>query len=409
MASIRIDVGLSGEAMEALTLFSARCGTSAASSLVLNAIKAGEEQVGANIPPPQQPAPSHPLPRRGQVAPGGSGTTARGARGQPRVARGTRSKIERSIMEAAMAAGGGNANLREDSKRVGLAIIEPFVIDTRHTLGQVVLGAAGSRAAFSLLKGSKGVLIASLSTIGLLVSTLALFGAIPSVLSYAIFGAVPAWLAVFSSLNLELLGQLLTDFDCLVLLFYATLIFIPLALSFDDERVLLALHVIGFYYIILTDAAPERVRNLWTRVATMSGWMLAFALAVALFFEKIPDMTLREVTVGKTVYTTADISFISSLQLLLFLSNQLWSAIFRPSCFCLVRSRMKSVKTDKKSADILTSFHDRLHIAGPSTVVNTIETPHLSASLQALKKAASTRSTINGKGSSTEGRRARVT
>ncbi|GMH75002.1 hypothetical protein TrLO_g8786 [Triparma laevis f. longispina] len=33
-----------------------------------------------------------------------------------------------------------------------------------------------------------------------------------------------------------------------------------------------------------------------------------------------------------------------------------------PACFSLLTSRMKSVKVEKKSADILTSVHERLNV-----------------------------------------------
>ena len=90
------------------------------------------------------------------------------------------------------------------------------------------------------------------------------------------------------------------------------------------------------------------------------------AISLSLFFETIPGMNLKYIEVGKTMYSTSDIAFLSSLQMILFLLHSFYNAVTRPSCFCLVRSKMKSVKVEKKSADILTTVNRRLEVDGPT-------------------------------------------
>ena len=71
--------------------------------------------------------------------------------------------IKQNIAKKAIAAegsGGGSQSPSSSntSNRVGIAVIEPFVIDTRHTIGTSLFGKKSSQVLFSLVKGPVGLM-----------------------------------------------------------------------------------------------------------------------------------------------------------------------------------------------------------------------------------------------------------
>ena len=157
---------------------------------------------------------------------------------------------------------GQNQTSSSATKRVGLSVIEPFVIDTRHTLGNKLFGKPISKLMWAAIKGPMGLAFGVMYVGGLVTSATALFGFLPYVYSYSIFAALPTWILFIATLNLELLKQLLFDFECILLLLYTFSIVMGFSLSFSDERLFICgVGQVGIYFIILVDAAPEGIRK----------------------------------------------------------------------------------------------------------------------------------------------------
>ena len=250
------------EAMYALQKLRVECieegGAAVDLDLVVNLVRVAIEADDAKTSPASElPTPTKkPAKHRGQVAPLPT-TQPPATEPVPASASGdTPGNLEQSIAAAALASGRGGT----ESKRVGLAVIEPFVIDTRNTLGRAALGRRASAALFKVVVvvGPASLVLGGFYVVGLVVGALALLGAIPSLYSFAIFMACPMWLGQFSLLNIELLKQLLADFNCILLLLYSVAWIVSLAMSFDDERIYyVAFGSLGFFYLVFLDASPE--------------------------------------------------------------------------------------------------------------------------------------------------------
>lgn len=72
-------------------------------------------------------------------------------------------------------------------------------------------------------------------------------------------------------LNVELMKQILTNFDALMILGYSTVGGFSMVISLNDARLVVALFGwVGFVNIVFFDAAPERVRASSAMVAVVS-------------------------------------------------------------------------------------------------------------------------------------------
>ncbi|GMH75032.1 hypothetical protein TrLO_g8796 [Triparma laevis f. longispina] len=249
------------------------------------------------------------------------------------------------------------------TQRVGLAVIEPFVINSRNSLGYHLVGSKGSKILFSIFRGPLGAINFLFFTVGMIVPCFAFLGYLDYKFSYLILLAIPSWVGSYSVLNVELLRQILHNFDSLLLLVYSTFAVLGLLISLRDERILMCVvGLIGLYNIILFDAAPEKWRRTGGKVSTTMCCLFVGAVLFSIFLEKIPGLHLSYFTVGKTTYSSIDVTFLSGIQVVIFYFHQISNLIWFPSCFSLLTSRMKSVKVEKKSADILTSVHERLNV-----------------------------------------------
>ncbi|GMH75029.1 hypothetical protein TrLO_g8795 [Triparma laevis f. longispina] len=249
------------------------------------------------------------------------------------------------------------------TQRVGLAVIEPFVINSRNSLGYHLFGSKGAKMLFSIFRGPVGIFTIICFVVGMLVPIFAFLGYLSYKFSYLMFLAFPAWIGAYSILNVELLRQILHNFESLLLLFYSTLFALGMVISLKDERIMVSVVcLIGLYFVIMMDAASEKWRRNGVRVGTLFCCFNVAIVVLFIFLEKIPDLHLSYFTVGKTTYSSADMSFLSGIQVVIFYFHQISNQIMFPQCFSLLTSRMKSVKVQKKSAEILTSVHERLNI-----------------------------------------------
>ncbi|GMH93278.1 hypothetical protein TrST_g6670 [Triparma strigata] len=328
-------------------------------------------------PAPPSPTPSStPASQDNQIAPAPPLSTPSSTPSSAPSRRASITNIEQTIAQEALSAhaasfrvnGSGPQQSNSTTERVGLAVIEPFVINSRSTLGFHLFGKKWSRILFSLFRGPLGIGVGMLFAVGMIVPCFSFLGFLPYNFSYVILCAMPAWVGSYSVLNVELLRQLFRNFDSILLLVYSTFAVLGLIISLRDQRIIMAVvGLIGLYNIILFDAAPEKWRKLGGKVGTILCFFVVVAITVSIFFEKIPDLHLSFFTVGKTTYSSVDISFLSCLQVIIFYIHQISNLFMFPQCFSLLTSRMKSVKVHKKSAEILTTVHERLNVDTKST------------------------------------------
>ena len=173
-------------------------------------------------------------------------------------------RIEQIVAkEALQRASAGNKNPSRDfsKKRVALSVLEPFVIKTLRTVGAYLLGAKKARLLYRVLKGPVGLVNILCLLTGAVSSGLAFTGILPY--SYSILSLLmwPTFMSVTSTMNLDLLGELVFDFDASLLTMYGTGGCLGLALSMPDIRCITFLS--GWYVMVLTiyaDACPEKLR-----------------------------------------------------------------------------------------------------------------------------------------------------
>lgn len=274
----------------------------------------------------------------------------------------------------------------QSTKRVGVAILDPFIIETKSTLGAAVFGPFGAKILFGLMKGPSGVVVNILLVAGAIITSFAFTKNIDYEYSYFAFLMMPCLLAVASTMNTEIIRQICGCFDSMLLLGearerssefcyeislhnsnevryarslttgYGTGAVIPLLISCSDARICTA--CLGYMYIIMlvfTDACPEKVRRAVGRIGsvTLIAWLMT--LLFALKSNKVKDLNTAGFEFGGTIYSTIDIMFISGSNYCIFLAHHIYNAFAHPANFVVLTSRMKSVKVENEDAMTLTT------------------------------------------------------
>ncbi|GMH62565.1 hypothetical protein TrLO_g2990 [Triparma laevis f. longispina] len=273
-----------------------------------------------------------------------------------------------------MSPNNNNTNARSSSekekstKRVGLACIEPFVIDTKNTLGANLFGPKGARILWRLFRPPYLYVTAIMFFVSMIVSCLAFVEVIDKhVWSWTILCAIPAWCGMYSMLNVELTKQISTNFDALLILGYSTVGGFSMAISLNDARFVVALFGwVGFINIVFFDAAPERVRASSAMVAVYFVMLFLIAVNAAIWFKKFPNLTLHHITIGETTYSSESITFICFCNCIIYYLHMIFNMALNPSKYTLLRSAM-SVKVEEKSAEILTTVQKRLSVSKERT------------------------------------------
>lgn len=90
--------------------------------------------------------------------------------------------------------------------------------------------------------------------------------------------------------------------------------------SCSDERTCtLILGWIIMIIIIFGDAAPEKIRKAIGRLSWIL-WTWTIVIAVSFYLDIVPDTTLQHVTVGKSIYSSADVAILSATNYPVFLT-----------------------------------------------------------------------------------------
>ncbi|GMI14702.1 hypothetical protein TrLO_g12513 [Triparma laevis f. longispina] len=261
---------------------------------------------------------------------------------------------------------GFNGEDTQKYKRVAIAVVEPFVIDTRSTFGRLVLGKAISQFLFAIMKGIHGMICWGMMIVAIVIACPTFCGLLPYECSYVMFLMVPTLASYSSILNLQLLRHLLKNFDVLLLIMYTWSAQLSLVLCLRDARIwTCVIGTWGMTYMILVDASPDKVRKSVGHSGCVGVFIFTFAVVCALWFGAVPDLHPRHIDVGDTKYSSSSISIISGMNCCLFFANQIYQSFAHPHFFAILTSKMKSVKVIDKSAAILTTLGEKLSISEP--------------------------------------------
>ncbi|GMI18238.1 hypothetical protein TrLO_g7046 [Triparma laevis f. longispina] len=206
--------------------------------------------------------------------------------------------------------------------------------------------------------------ILCLST-GAIMSGLAFSGLPPY--NYSAFSILmwPTFIAVTSTMNIDLLRELMFGFDAVLLGAYGTFGCLSLGLSTPDMRCFT--YFSGWYVMVMTiyaDACPEKLRVTVGKIgSSVLGVWLVLCCSV-IYWDAVPNSQLMHFTMGKTVYSTLDIAFIYITNYIIFLPNHIYSVVSAPGNYIILRSRMKSVNVKENEASILTSVQKSLNVSG---------------------------------------------
>ncbi|GMH47836.1 hypothetical protein TrLO_g3972 [Triparma laevis f. longispina] len=172
---------------------------------------------------------------------------------------------------------------------------------------------------------------------------------------------------MLSTLNYSLLLRVTKSFNFLLLFGYLTTATVALCVSFRDERIIGMLSAyLGFIVLMLGDALPDKIRREGALFGSIAILILTIRICYALFQEKIPDLYLSSVSMGKMSYTTADIAFLACFNIIFFLTNYIYNNFLQPECYVILASSMKSIKVEERKANILTTVNQRLDIPSGS-------------------------------------------
>ena len=131
----------------------------------------------------------------------------------------------------------GLSSVKErQSKRVGLACIEPFVIDSKNTLGARLLGFQGARVLWMWMRPPYVYVTWTMFLTSMILSCLAFIEVVDKQYSWTILCALPVWCSMFSTFNVELMKQILQSFDAMLILGYSTVGCFSLVISLEDSR-----------------------------------------------------------------------------------------------------------------------------------------------------------------------------
>ena len=151
--------------------------------------------------------------------------------------------------------GGGGDDKNINTKRVGVAILDPFIIESKDTLGALLFGSTGAKVLFGMMKGPSGIVVNLLLVIGAVTTSFAFTKNIPYNYSFVGFLMFPCLLAVASTMNIEIIQQIVICFDSMLLLAYGTYCVAAMSVSCSDARIVTL--CLGYLYIVMlvfTDA-----------------------------------------------------------------------------------------------------------------------------------------------------------
>ncbi|GMI01584.1 hypothetical protein TrVE_jg9807 [Triparma verrucosa] len=206
------------------------------------------------------------------------------------------------------------------------------------------------------MKGPSGIVVNLLLVIGAVTTSFAFTKNIPYNYSFVGFLMLPCLLSVASTMNLEIMQQIVFCFDSMLLLAYGTVGVAALLISCSDARVVtLCFGYLYMFMLVFTDACPEKVRRAVGLIGSVTLILWLFTLLFALKANKVEDLTATGFEFGGTVYTTIDVTFISASNYCIFLAHHIYNAFAHPSNFVVLTSRMKSVKVEKDDAMKLTT------------------------------------------------------
>lgn len=170
--------------------------------------------------------------------------------------------------------------------RVGLALVEPFVIDTKITIGRVLLGSKISKMIWNSQKGLFAVFHMLMYLSGFTIGGLALFKMLPYQYSwFAVLTNIPV-LAMLSTSNYSLLLRVTKSFNFLLLFGYLTTATVALCVSFSDERIIgMFSAYLGFIVLMLGDALPDKIRREGALFGSTAILILTICICYALFQE----------------------------------------------------------------------------------------------------------------------------
>lgn len=165
---------------------------------------------------------------------------------------------------------------------------------------------------------------------GLILGGLAVFKTIPIEFSFAaVLSLIPCFTAA-SSMNADLIPKVIMAFDFWLLFGYLTVFVVAFMVSLNDERAFaVGCGYCGFVIALLADALPERIRKSGATVSSFSLLIIVMLINYALFQEKVPDLYLPTISMGKMSYTSADIAFLTCFNCCIFLIHFVFTSLTR--------------------------------------------------------------------------------
>ncbi|GMI02384.1 hypothetical protein TrLO_g14134 [Triparma laevis f. longispina] len=134
--------------------------------------------------------------------------------------------------------------------------------------------------------------------------------------------------------------------------------------SCSDERTCTLILGWIIMIIIFGGAVPEKIRKAIGGLSWIL-WTWTIVIVVSFYLDIVPDTTLQHFTVGKSIYSSADVAILSATNYPVFLTIIIYNSFHRPETFCILRSNMNSVKIQRGDAQSLTTIHKRLSTGSP--------------------------------------------